>query len=95
MDPTTWYFDGDGDGYGDPAISEAGCDAPADYVDNADDCNDLDPHINPETTWWEDNDGDGFGDPATATQRCVQRDGLVANSADCDDSNIDVSPDAP
>ncbi len=95
VDQTTWYFDGDGDGYGDPTVSEAGCDAPADYVDNADDCNDLDPHINPETTWWEDNDGDGYGDPATATQRCLQREGLVANSGDCDDSNIDVSPDAP
>ncbi|MCB9795588.1 MAG: hypothetical protein H6741_23035 [Alphaproteobacteria bacterium] len=42
-DAVTWYADDDGDGYGDPASSQLACDAPAEHVDNADDCDDLEP----------------------------------------------------
>ena len=43
----TYYADADSDGYGDPGTTVESCSAPAGYVDNADDCNDSDPAINP------------------------------------------------
>ena len=42
-DPTvalTWYFDGDQDGYGDPAYSINSCVPPFGYADNDEDCDD-------------------------------------------------------
>ncbi len=35
---TTWYADGDTDGYGDPEITLVSCAAPSGFVDNGDDC---------------------------------------------------------
>ena len=49
-DVLVWYLDYDGDGYGDPSYSNNGCVGPTDYVDNDDDCNDLDATINPGVT---------------------------------------------
>jgi len=48
-DPTDvhWYLDSDGDGSGTPTQSQAACDAPDGYVDNADDCDDHDEDIGP------------------------------------------------
>ena len=48
-DTSTWYVDRDGDGSGDPSTGYVACDSPgADWVSNADDCNDLRNDINPE-----------------------------------------------
>ena len=47
VDPTAWYLDQDGDGYGDPEDLESACSAPEGYVDNNDDCAPTDPSINP------------------------------------------------
>ena len=44
---TTWYRDADEDGYGDPAVTLAACDAPAGYVTDATDCADSDLLIFP------------------------------------------------
>lgn len=45
---TTYYFDADGDGYGDASNSiEAGSTAPTGYVVDGTDCDDTDPAINP------------------------------------------------
>ena len=35
--PTVWYGDADGDGFGDPAVTVSACGQPAGYVGNADD----------------------------------------------------------
>ena len=47
---TTFYFDKDGDGYGDKNIPLAACAAPAGYVSNSSDCNDNASTINPGKT---------------------------------------------
>jgi hypothetical protein len=47
---TTWYYDDDGDGYGDPADSEDACSAPSGAVATAGDCDDLDASIHPGAT---------------------------------------------
>ena len=52
----TYYADGDGDGTGTSAYTQEGCEAPAGYVDNANDCDDSDPEIGEKP----DEDGDGF-----------------------------------
>ena len=43
VDPSTWYVDADGDGYGDPTASFAACVAPAGTVDNDGDRDDGEP----------------------------------------------------
>jgi hypothetical protein len=63
-----WYFDGDGDGFGDPAdvLRAAECDPlPDGYIDTAGDCDDSDPLRSPdaeEICNGEDDDCDGLGD---------------------------------
>jgi len=50
LDPRTrsvFYADDDLDGYGDPAVSGSACVAPAGSANNADDCDDADPSVNP------------------------------------------------
>ena len=48
LDPTLWYLDSDGDGYGDALFSTAACDAPASfYVLNDDDCDDGNGFVSP------------------------------------------------
>lgn len=43
----TWYADADGDGFGDAAMTEVACAAPAGYVADNTDCNDADAAVNP------------------------------------------------
>ncbi len=44
---TTWYEDGDLDGFGDAAVSSFACEAPEGWVVDGSDCDDADPAINP------------------------------------------------
>ena len=47
IDGLTVCEDGDGDGFGDPATCSVACDVPSGFVDNADDCDDLDAMVSP------------------------------------------------
>ena len=47
LDASTWYLDGDGDGYGDADTTEIACDQPDGMADNADDCDDADDQVSP------------------------------------------------
>jgi hypothetical protein len=47
LDPSPWYADDDGDGWGDAAASTTACEAPAGFVGDATDCDDDDPAVNP------------------------------------------------
>ncbi len=61
----TWYYDADGDGYGDPLWTALGCVAPAGYVGNADDCDDGEVKVFPgaaEVCNLADDDCDGTVD---------------------------------
>jgi hypothetical protein len=57
-----FWLDGDGDGYGDAGVTVFACEAPADYVDNDEDCDDDEALTSPagvEICDGEDNDCDG------------------------------------
>ncbi|MCC6702690.1 MAG: putative metal-binding motif-containing protein, partial [Fluviicola sp.] len=89
----TYYADADGDGYGNPAVTQLGCSLPVGYVTNSDDCDDNNNMLGLPTTWYVDADNDGFGSAtATTMVACTQPMGYVANSSDCDDANAAVNP---
>ena len=44
----TFYADADGDGYGDPDVSESTCEPSEGYVSNGEDCDDTSPDISPD-----------------------------------------------
>jgi hypothetical protein len=80
---TTWYYDGDGDGYGDRRVTEDACEAPAGYVDDADDCDDGDADVHPRATEScdaRDEDCDGIGDMREAGDPCSCTDGTLSGN---------------
>ena len=93
-DAATWYLDADSDTYGTPNYATASCEQPDGWVDNDEDCNDLDETVNPETVWYADGDSDGYGTPTTTTQQCEQPSGYVQDDQDCDDSDASANPDS-
>ncbi|MCB9760039.1 MAG: hypothetical protein H6739_09420 [Alphaproteobacteria bacterium] len=96
VDASTWYYDGDADGYGDASVSDVDCDQPTDYVSDSTDCDDADADsypLAPETPYdGVDQDCDGF-------DLCdVDEDGFDhpdCEGDDCDDENDTVYPGAP
>jgi hypothetical protein len=95
----TYYQDSDGDGFGNPAMSQSACDgAPNGYVSNDDDCNDNNDDINPNTLWYLDADGDDYYTGSAVTQCASPGTGYRYNGllggGDCNDNNDDVNPGA-
>ncbi len=70
LDTTVWYADTDGDGYGDPAVSDVECYVPSGYVADNTDCDDSRALTNPGATEYcnqtHDDDCDGDIDEADA-----------------------------
>lgn len=82
-----YYADSDGDGLGNPAVSQPGCSPINNYVTNSNDCDDTNAAIGLGTTYYADTDVDGLGDPNASATFCVPTAGYVTNNTDCDDSN--------
>jgi len=64
-DASTWYADGDGDGFGDATTTALGCTQPSGYSADATDCDDGDATVNPgagELCNGVDDDCDGLVD---------------------------------
>ncbi len=69
-DQTPWYFDGDGDGFGDAHVPRTACSQPQGFVVDAGDCDDTTREVFPgahEVCDGRDNDCDGAIDDADAT----------------------------
>ena len=65
---STWYSDGDGDGYGDTSSAVSACSTPTGMIATGGDCDDTDPLINPAATEYcdgVDTDCDGVTDPGS------------------------------
>ena len=67
---SSWYYDNDGDGFGDPWISIPACSQPTGMIADNHDCNDNNPDINPNQDEIcgdnADNNCDGLVDDASA-----------------------------
>ncbi|MCB9697147.1 MAG: putative metal-binding motif-containing protein [Alphaproteobacteria bacterium] len=82
---TDWFRDADSDGYGGESPHRQACRAPAGFVDNPDDCDEVDPFIHPgavevvgdgldqdcdtHDTCYQDRDRDGYGGPNVVVSR--------------------------
>ena len=94
----TSYADTDGDGYGDPLVTNDSCALVAGFVANDDDCDDTNPLIENATFWLLDADSDTYGD-GFPVQDCSSPGPLYIGATfppyDCDDSDPLIHPNAP
>ncbi len=73
MNAMEWFLDSDCDGHGDPNNALIACEAPQDYVETGDDCDDSDPRVHPGaeeiclSSGPVDHDCDGIADNACET----------------------------
>lgn len=97
---TVWYQDVDNDGLGNPNVTVTQCSRPktgqneARYVNNAGDCDDLDPKASFYKPWWPDPDGDGYGslDAGSVQYACTPPLAYADNSEDCDPRSEMIHP---
>ena len=89
----TYYLDADGDGFGNPSITQSACAAPSGYVTNANDCNDSNSFVYPgsvEICNGVDDDCDTILDEGFD----MDNDGVTICQGDCNDNNALVYPGA-
>ncbi|WP_291152177.1 RHS repeat domain-containing protein [Flavobacterium sp. UBA7680] len=87
-----WFYDYDGDGFGNPNNSQMACTRPSEkWVSDNNDCNDNNPAIT-YSVWYYDYDHDGFGTSNTISTSCTQPLDYVNNNLDCNDNNRDINP---
>jgi len=90
---STYYYDGDGDGFGTVSRTKKSCSKSSNFVSQSGDCDDSagDTHPNAASNesssgCFKDADGDGYGDDSTG--------GGIDPGTDCDDSDSSVHPGA-
>jgi PKD repeat protein len=89
----TYYQDADGDGFGNPLVTQSGCVAPTGYVSNAADCNDGASAVNPSASEICNNTDDDC-DTVVDEGFDMDNDGVTVCEGDCDDNNALVYPGA-
>ena len=87
----TWYVDGDGDGYGDVAVTA--CAAPSDAVELGGDCDDSDPAYNPAADESDCSDPNDYNCDGSSAYADADGDGFAACN-ECDDGDASIHPDA-
>jgi hypothetical protein len=95
---STWYVDGDGDGYGDAATSFTGCEQPAGYLVDDTDCDDTRSGVHPGATEYcdaldVDEDCDGLADDDDPSVDTSTYDTFYIDAdGDCDDADPTINP---
>lgn len=84
--PGTFYYDADGDGWGDERLVQRRCTAGEGFVETVGDCDDLEPDVHPQAVEICDNARDDDCDGPNGTL-----DGIV----DCEDSDCAGHPACP
>jgi hypothetical protein len=94
--PMVFYADTDGDGYGDPAVSETVLCPSAGYVQDNTDCNDSDANYHINQDWYYDGDGDGYHAQvqSSCTPPAPSGWSLITSGADCNDADPSIHPGA-
>lgn len=90
--PSTWYWDGDDDAFGDAAVTTLSCLPAAGWVADATDCDDSDGAVYPGApeTWYDDVDQGCDG----GSDWDADGDGYDADADDCLDTDASVHPGA-
>jgi large repetitive protein len=92
---STYWFDGDMDGYGNPGLPALSCGRPDDYTDNDLDCDDTDPTQLANDAWVIDVDLDGVGAGTPSQVQCTPPDTdyvPLSFGVDCAPSDPDRYP---
>ena len=92
-DPSAWYADADGDGYGDVAAVVDACVAPSGHVANDADCDDTSPDHHPGAAEEDCTDPEDYNCDGSVGYADVDGDGFAA-CEDCDDSVFAINPNA-
>ncbi len=92
-DATTWYADGDEDGYGDSSQPLSACDQPAGYAASDTDCDDNDVRIHPEAPETDCDDPIDYNCDGSVSFADTDADGAPACD-DCDDTDPARNPSA-
>ncbi|MFH1464551.1 MAG: MopE-related protein [Pseudomonadota bacterium] len=89
--PTTWYIDRDGDGYGADSATTAACAQPSGFVAQGGDCDDDDVAFHPDAAEDDCTDPHDYDCDGSVAYADADADGWAA-CEDCDDADPAVNP---